>query len=107
MLAKNRRIPRKLFKPLLESKQYFNSEHFALRVALSHETRVAVSVSKKISKKAVVRNKIRRRVYSIMGDLVSSLHAGLYLIMAKSGSAKIKEKALENELRLLVVSCQL
>jgi len=106
MLSKSKRISRKLFKPLLGSRKYFNSEHFSLRVAPSEETRVAVSVSKKISKKAVVRNKVRRRVYSAMRDLVSSLRVGLYLVVAKHGSEKIMGKELENELKLLVVSCQ-
>jgi len=107
MLSKNKRIPRKLFKPLLESRKYFNSEHFSLRVAPSEEVRVAVSVSKKISKKAVVRNKVRRRVYSAMRDIIFSLHAGLYLVVAKHGSEKTGGRELENELKALVVNCRL
>jgi len=107
MLPKYRRIPRRLFKPLLESRKYFNSEHFSLRVIPSKEVRIAVSVSKKIYKKAVVRNKVRRRVYSAMRDLISSLRVGLYLVVAKHGSEKTKGKELKNELKSLIVSCLL
>jgi len=98
MLSKNKRIPRKLFKPLLESRKYFNSEHFSLRVAPSEEVRVAVSVSKKISKKAVVRNKIRRRAYSAIYHLVPHLSSKLFLLIAKFGAEKIKGQNLEREL---------
>ena len=95
MLPKSSRIPRALFKSLLESRQYFNSEHFSLRVASSDTVRVAVSVSKKISKKAVIRNKIRRRVYSAFRNIISTLKPGLYLIVAKPKAQKVKGKELE------------
>ena len=107
MLPKNRRISRKLFKPLLESRKYFNSAHFSLRLASSDRARIAISVSKKISKSAVVRNKIRRRLYSAMRGILPSLRGGLYLVIAKSGSEKIRGRELENELKSLVVSCRL
>ena len=107
MLPKSSRIPRALFKPLLESRQYFNSEHFSLRVASSDTVRIAISVSKKISKSAVVRNKIRRRAYSVFRNTISTLKPGLYLVVAKQNAQKMKGKDLENELKLLVVSCRL
>lgn len=46
--------------------QTIKSQHFALKYAHNHrrkDFRVAVVVSKKVSKKAVVRNRIRRRLY--------------------------------------------
>ena len=102
MLSKNKRIPRALFKPLLESKKYFNSQNFSLRVAPSEETRVAVSVSKKVSKLAVVRNKIRRRAYSAVLELIPKLSKTLFLIIAKPGAEKIKGDALKDELGKLL-----
>lgn len=98
MLSKNKRIPRKLFQPLLESKKYLNSQNFSLRVVSADETRVAVSVSKKVSKKAVVRNKIRRRVYSAVLEFIPRLSKNLFLIIAKPGAEKIKGDTLKIEL---------
>ena len=107
MLPKNRRIPRKLLGLILESKKYFNSVHFSLRVAPSNVTRVAISVSKKVSKYAVVRNRIRRRTYSAIQLLIPNLSHNLYLLIAKQGAEKVKGKELENELKSLVASCRL
>ena len=102
MLPKNRRISRKLFKPLLESRKYFNSAHFSLRFASSEQARIAISVSKKISKSAVVRNKIRRRVYSATRDLFPQLSNNLFLLVAKSGAEKLKGQSLKDELAELL-----
>ena len=98
MLPKSTRIPRKLFKPILESRKYFNSEHFSLRTASSEHVRVAVSVSKKVSKSAVIRNKIRRRVYSEFRNIISTLKPSLYLVVAKTGAEKVKSEHLRSEL---------
>jgi len=102
MVPKVRRIPRELFKQLIESRKYNNSKHFLLRIASSERARIAVTVSKKVSKKAVIRNRIRRRVYSVFKKLILVLKPNLYLVVAKIGSEKIKGKDLENELKLLV-----
>ncbi len=105
MLPKNRRISRKLFKEIISQKKRFSSQNFSLQVASNDKARFAVSVSKKISKKAVVRNKIRRRVYSVIGEFMSETKPGFYLIIAKPGAQEIKGEKLRNELKkLLVVS---
>ena len=104
MLPKAKRIPRKLFGELLLSKRYANSPHFSLRVSPLQEgsSRFAVSVSKKVSKKASVRNTIRRRVYSVLRNLGPLAHPGLYLFIAKPGSDKIKGEMLSNEVAELL-----
>lgn len=102
MLPKSRRIPRGLFKPLLESRKYFDSAFFSLRVASSDIPRVAVSVSKKVSKSAVIRNKVRRRVYSAARDLIPILTNKLFLLIAKPGAEKIKGQSLKKELAELL-----
>jgi ribonuclease P protein component len=67
-------------------------------MAPSKEVRVAVSVSKKISKKAVVRNKIRRRAYSAVREFLPQLRVNLYWLIAKPGAEKIKGEHLKTEL---------
>jgi len=109
MLPKNKRITRGLFKEIISKKRYFNSEHFTLlsTQAEGGEARFAVSVAKKISKKAVIRNRTRRRVYSAIRNFISIIKPGLYLIVAKPNADKMKGEKLTEELNQLFVSCRL
>ena len=103
MLPKSRRMPRELFTELLTKSQFVNSPHFSLRFRLSSENaRIGVSVSKKISKSAVVRNSIRRRVYSSVQTLTPNLPKGLFLFVAKVGAASTKGEKLASELENLL-----
>lgn len=101
MLPKKSRIERKSFKKILDSRKYLNSTHFTLRFSDYSENKAAVSVSKKVSKSAVVRNRIRRRVYSVLKDILPSLRPGLYLVVAKSGAEKVEGEKLTSELAQL------
>ena len=102
MLSKSNRIPRKSFGPLVGSRKYYNSDHFSLRIASSEGVRVAVSVSKKVSKKAVIRNRIRRRVYSVVRGILPYLSSRLFLLIAKPGVEKVTGQVLQNELAALL-----
>ena len=104
MLPKSRRIPREIFKSLSRSRNSFHSQNFLLRVAPSLEARIAVSVPKKVSKKAVIRNKLRRRIYLAIRELFSTIKPGLYSVIAKPGAEKIKNQDLKDELSRLIRS---
>jgi ribonuclease P protein component len=107
MLPRNSRISRKEFPNLLNSKSFFHSPHFSLRVAHSTKPQIAVSVSKKISKKAVTRNGIRRRTYSVIYKYLKRIKPGMLLFVAKAGSEKIKGVTLEKEIDTLLKSADL
>jgi ribonuclease P protein component len=77
--------------------------HFYLRTTPSDKVRIIISVSKKVSKKAVDRNKIRRRVRPIAKDLAKSLKPANYFIVAKLGALEVKGQALEKELKSLMI----
>jgi ribonuclease P protein component len=105
MLSKKSRIPRKLFPELLLNSKYTNSSAFSLRFVIPvsmKETRVGVSVSKKISKSAVVRNRVRRRAYTALAAIISNLPSGLFLFVAKSGVEKLRGEKLKDELKKLL-----
>ena len=104
MLPQKARIPRKLFGEILDSRRYLNSDLFTLKIAPSEHVRVAVSVSKKVSKRAVVRNKIRRRVYVSVRDILSDIKPGLYLIVVRPGAEKVKKEELKSDLVKLIRS---
>ena len=70
--------------------------HFYSRVTPSEEVKVIISVSKKVSKSAVIRNTIKRRIRPIIKKL--KLKPAKYLIVAKPGAEKIKSKELEKDI---------
>lgn len=78
--------------------------HFSIRFSPTDERGLIISVSKKVSKKAVIRNRVKRRVRAVMRDLLPQLKAGKYLIVAKPSSQDVKGEELKKELRLLFVS---
>lgn len=107
MLPRERRIPRKLWKSIIEApkeqSKYYSSDNFSLKAtpSLDSKVRLAVSVSKKVSKKAVVRNRVRRRAYSASAPLLSLIKPNLYLISAKPGSEKSQGENLKKEIESL------
>lgn len=108
MLPKNQRIPRLVFNELLIRSKYANSPHFSLRFTFNDgNPRLGVSVSKKVSKSAVARNKIRRQTYSAMRPLLPNLQRGLYLLVAKPKVGLIKGQDLSRELTELFKSAKL
>jgi ribonuclease P protein component len=102
MLPKNSRISRKEFPNLLTSKVFFHSLHFSLRVANSTKPQIAVSVSKKIAKKANIRNSIRRRTYSVLHKILKKIKPSMILFVAKSEADEIKGEKLESEIESLL-----
>jgi len=63
----HRFIGRDAVKPVLRSGKKLRGDGFSLRYmpVTTSRSRFAVVVSKKVDKRAVVRNRIRRRVYSV------------------------------------------
>lgn len=77
--------------------------HFYLRLKPSSDTvKLIISVSKKVSKKAVIRNLIRRRVRPILREFINNLKPAEYFIVAKPGAEKIKGHVLRGELAELL-----
>lgn len=101
MLAKSQRIAREGFKPLLESKKYANSAYFSLKTASQSHFKAAVSVSKKVSKKAVLRNRTRRRAYGALAALMP-IKPGLYLFIAKPGAESLSASEIAGEFATLI-----
>ncbi len=102
MLSKSQRIPRELFGTILESRAYSYAPHFSLRFAPDSKSLFSVSVSKKVSKKATIRNRVRRRVYSTMRKYIKNTKPGLYLFIAKPGADTLKGENLEKEILKLI-----
>jgi ribonuclease P protein component len=85
------------------------SAHFILKLAKpkssksAQQSRFAVSVSKKTASTAVLRNRIRRRVYSALRPLVLGVVPGYMVgIVAKTGAEKITPEDLSKEIQDLL-----
>lgn len=73
MLPKSNRIPRKMF-PLLRGSKTFQNDLFLLKFAFGESGgRFCFSVSKKIAKDAVTRNKMRRSGYRLIKKLMPKI----------------------------------
>ncbi len=91
MIPKNQRISRENFENIMKKGGLTNSGLFSLRFLKNPEntTHFSVVVSKKVAKTAVLRNKIRRRGYSIFGKIQKELKNPYFIILfAKKGAEK-------------------
>ncbi len=73
---------------------------FSLRIKPSEKLKVIISVSKKVSKKAVVRNRIKRRVRAVLQSI--KLEPATYMFIAKLGAENIKGERLKDELLRII-----
>lgn len=101
MISREHRIPRELFSKLLKTGNIRRSEFLNLKKSPHNETRIGVSVSKKISKMAVIRNRTRRRIYSALRPYIKELPHSLYLVSANPGADKLKGERLKSALAQL------
>jgi ribonuclease P protein component len=81
MLPKKRRIERKQFPHILSKGKRFNSPNLLLSVVKTEDngfqpSKFSFSVSKKVQKKAVDRNKYRRRGYSVVKKYIEIAEPG-------------------------------
>ena len=78
--------------------QAFRTEYFVLRYAPNRRPtgfRLAVVVSKKVDKRAVVRNRIRRRLFELFRlNLDASLKADLVIFVSKANLAELSDSEL-------------
>lgn len=105
MLPKKRRIERKEFSPILTTGKRYNSPHLLLYVAKigdnnkNKETKFSFSVSKKVCKNAVDRNKYRRQGYSVISKNIKQIKPGyLCSFSFKKGRGSIDFSTLEKEI---------
>jgi len=80
MLPKRHRISRVLSASLSQRGETRSNELFFLKmVPYEGSTRFGVSISKKIAKSAVVRNRLRRLGYRLLGKYVDRIKAGMLM----------------------------
>ena len=93
MIPKKTRINREIFEKVMKKGGFLNSGLFSLRFLKNPEktTSFGVVVAKKIAKTAILRNKIRRRAYSVLRRVVKNPLAGqayFIILFGKKGVEK-------------------
>ncbi len=111
--ATSRIKKRKEFLAMQENSRKVHSEHFLLiykkqqptaitTATIARQTRLGITVTKKVDKRAVCRNKIKRLVREIFRKELSQIQNNLdILIIAKVGTSGISYSQAEQELLFL------
>lgn len=107
MLPKSKRLTTEEFKKVIEKGQSFHSPFLIARLANSpKQSRFSVSVPKKVCKNAVDRNKIRRRIYSIISGIDTKLGSNVVMIV-KPGFENLDYKEMRDEIAKIFVKSSL
>ena len=101
MFAKSRRIPRKMFPLLLNGAKVFKNNLFLLRFVPQSgpspsRSRFCFSVSKKISKSAVVRNRLRRAGYRLLEKYVPQIKPNILASFSYRAVPKSEDDIIKN-----------
>lgn len=88
MIPKKTRTNREIFEKVMKKGGFLNSGLFSLRFLKNPEntTSFSVVVAKKIAKTAILRNKIRRRAYSVLKRVVKNPYQ--VILFGKKGVEK-------------------
>ncbi|MSU45153.1 MAG: ribonuclease P protein component [Candidatus Zambryskibacteria bacterium] len=105
MLPKKNRISRREIEVILKNGSRYNSPNLLMYLYKNgkekklQNSQFSFSISKKISKNAVDRNKQRRRGYSVINKHIDKIKDGYYcMFVFKKGSGSIKYENLEKEI---------
>ena len=97
MLPKNKRIPREMFSLLLEGAKVFKNNLFLLRfISESKSSRFCFSVSKKVAKSAVARNRLRRAGYRLLEKYLPEIKPKILAIFSFMIIPKNNEEIIKN-----------
>lgn len=93
MLAKTARLSVKEFDQYFKTGKRFHFTHCTIIYAPCESLHGSVVVSKKVSKKAVTRNTIRRRVYAQLRNVCDAARAtGVFIIIIKPAYMSLSRK---------------
>jgi ribonuclease P protein component len=98
MLPKKKRIPRSLFPLLLKEGKTFKNDLFLVKIAFDKVPggKFSFSISKKIAKSAVVRNKMRRWGYHFIQNHLNMIPDALLANFSFRKMPKNKGEVFEN-----------
>jgi len=105
MLAKKYRFKNFNFQKLINQGQKAKNRYFLIYYLKNeNQKKFAVLVKKDYSKKAVIRNKIKRRIFEILRNNLNKINNGYYLIIVFKECQFLKFTELQNELLKILLS---
>jgi ribonuclease P protein component len=111
MLPKSRRISRAEVKTFVKNNHRNMAYHghflslFLYKKPDISATQFSFSVSKKVAKSAVVRNKLRRQGYTAIENILNTVTPGFYCMFNfKKGSSTLKATDISKEIHTLVTT---
>ncbi len=99
MLKKEQKLNRAEFANLLKKGKHIHCESAIIVYLNESNTKCGVTVSKKVAKKAVDRNLLRRRIYEIIQKNKSLIQKRHISVLAKVDSAQLSYAELKNTIR--------
>lgn len=107
MLKKRDRLTAKDIESLSLGKSVFGTL-LSFRYVLAPKTGISVTVSKKVASQAILRNRIRRRVYSVLQNIVPKVTTpAKILIMPKKECMNIPLSQISKEIEVLFAKARL
>lgn len=89
MLSKKERLSREMFNRFFVSGKRFSTDSLNLVYTPRPTLHAAIVISKKVAKKAVARNKLRRQLYALVREVMAH---GVWIIVVRK-TAKIPSRA--------------
>lgn len=115
-LPKHNRLKQpKTFQVVYQKGKRYQSPHLILRVLLPinqaqtiEPTKFGISVSQKVSKKAVIRNRIKRQIQGVICRLLPNIVQGYrVVIVVKRSGTECKYEHFLRELKELLISAEI
>jgi len=91
MLKKKKRVTKELFQTVIKSGSTLSGHFFIFRFLKQKSPQYAFVVSKKIAKRAVVRNKLRRQGYNALKSFPLKDYAGIFFFKKQTESTTFNE----------------
>jgi ribonuclease P protein component len=102
MLAKPQRLSRVQFSSFFKSGKRKHAEVATVIYTPYPTFHGSVVVSKKVAKKAVDRNKIRRQIYSQLYLLKKQTYTGVFIVLVKPGFVTLARKQALEQTKTLI-----
>ena len=107
MLKKKHRITTKEFTTFFAKGRRLHNKYLTIVYIPSNLVKVAVVVSKKITNKKPLKNKLRRRVYAILAQKKEPcFKKGIYIIFVKKDALRASYAMLAKSLQELLIKTQ-
>jgi len=101
MLLRKNRLPTNMFEDTFKKGHVFKNDIFLLKCVKleNNEQRFGITVSKKISKKAVIRNRLKRQIREIIKTELKNIQTGVHCtIVTQPTIIKLSYKEIEKKL---------